>query len=221
MNVIEKKGFKFFCREYPRFDDEYCAGEVVENDTYKMNEWKFKNATIVDIGANVGTFSIPASKYGTVYAYEPGRENFEILTMNIQANNADVKAFNVAVGKEGNDVIENCSGHSRLVSVGGEGGNPCKVISFDEIVKQVGDIDLLKMDCEGGEYDIVEYASDESLSRVKQICGELHSWFTEFKDLEEYKERHKDMIAKLERHFDMQYTGYKNSTFFGKRKCNQ
>lgn len=215
MKIFEQNGYKFYCREFPRFDDEFCVNEVVKEDVYKMKDWDFKDGVIVDIGANIGTFSIPASKYGKVYAYEPNIENFQILKMNIALNNANVEAFNYAIGKPGEDTIENSSGHSRIGSAGGSGKQKVKIIGFDDI--PVKDIDLLKMDCEGGEYNVVKYASDKRLSRIKNICGEFHSWI--FEDVDR-KIEHDEMIGKLNKFFDIQYEGYKGSAFFGKQRFN-
>ena len=219
MNLIEKKGFKFYCRDYPRFDDEFCVNEVVVKDVYKMKEWKFENGTIIDIGSNIGTFAIPASKYGKVLAYEPDPHNYQILLMNIAINKVNVKAFNLAVGKPGEDVIENASGHSRLGSIGGSGGTKVKVIGFDDICNSLPIdkymINMGKWDCEGGEYNLIKYASIENLKRMDKICGELHSWLFEDKD---YSRQHKEMIEKIESIFDIEYKGYKNSAFFGVNK---
>ncbi|MFT4559234.1 MAG: hypothetical protein ACI92S_004624, partial [Planctomycetaceae bacterium] len=39
--------------------------------------------------------------------------------------------------------------------------------SFDKV-------DLLKIDCEGGEYEILDSTSDELLSRIDRVCMEFH-----------------------------------------------
>ena len=221
MKIHEVNGYKFFCRDFPRYDDEFCVNEVVEGDIYRIQDWKFQGGTIVDIGANIGAFAIPASKYGKVLAYEPSEENFKLLKMNIALNNANVEAFNCAVGKPGLDTIENDnSGHSRLGSAGGEGNQLVKVIGFDEICERIDKLDnntilMVKSDAEGAEYDIFKYASIENLKKVQGICGELHSWLFENK---EFAQKHKEMIDKLESVFDIKYEGYKDSAFLGVNK---
>ena len=213
MKIVEKAGLKFFCRPGPGWDDEYCVDEVIERNVYEIEPDDIRDKIVVDIGANIGTFSLFASKYAKkVYSYEPGPTNFDMLKMNIALNKiTNIEAFNVAVGKPGEDTIEpDSSGHSRIGSAGGLNGVPVKVIGFDEI--PTDEIYLLKMDCEGGEYDVVKYASDEKLKKVNKILGELHSWIFES---EEYQEEHKRMIEKLEKHFTMRYTGFKNSVFWG------
>lgn len=225
MKLVEKDGMKFYCRAYPRYDDEFCVNEVVVEDVYKLKEKNLFKAIIVDIGANVGTFSIPASKYGKVYAYEPNKENYQILLMNIALNKANVEAFNYAVGKPGWDTIENASGHSRIGTAGGKGTQKTKVVGFDEVYDHIFKnillekqfIDLLKMDCEGGEYDVIKYASDDKLGRVRKLVGEFHSWI--FNDVNR-KSEHKEMVDKLERVFDMSYDGFKDSNVKGFTKLD-
>lgn len=212
MKIIEAGGYKFFCRAAPGWDDEFCVGEVVKGDVYKMKDWDFKDGVIVDIGANIGTFSIPASKYGKVYAYEPSPTNFKILQMNIALNHANVEAFNYAVGKPGMDTIEtDFSGHSRVGSAGGLNGVPVESIGFDDI--PVDKINLLKMDCEGGEYNVVKYAT--TLGKVDRIVGELHSWIFDDKT---YEKDHREMIDKLEKYFILEFDGFKNSNMKGRNR---
>jgi len=212
MIIVESNGYKFFCRPFPGWDDEFCVDEVVARDVYKMKDWKFKNGTIIDIGGNIGTFAIPASKYGHVIAYEPSPTNFKILEMNIALNNADVEAHNCAVGKRGIDTVEiDNSGHTRMGSVGGLNGEPVESIAFDDIPAK--HIDVLKMDCEGGEYAIINNAT--ALDRVDLIVGELHSWL--FED-DEYKDEHIAMIKKLKKYFKLEFEGYKDSALFGVKK---
>lgn|GEM_PF-5548521 len=218
MKIHEVNGYKFFCRDFPRYDDEFCVNEVVEGDIYRIQDWKFQGGTIVDIGANIGAFAIPASKYGKVLAYEPSEENFKLLKMNIALNNANVEAFNCAVGKPGLDTIENDnSGHSRLGSAGGEGNQLVKVIGFDEIPFE--ECDFCKCDCEGGEYNVFKYASDEKLDKIKQFSGEFHSWiFDDYQVQRDLDVKHSELVGKLQKFFDMDFEGYKGSAIYGKKK---
>lgn len=54
--------------------------------------------TVIDVGANIGTFTIYAAKRGLkVYSFEACPENYEVLVENVKLNNLDVTAHNVAL----------------------------------------------------------------------------------------------------------------------------
>jgi FkbM family methyltransferase len=55
-----------------------------------------------------------------------------------------------------------------------EGKIEVLAISLDEIVERYGEIELLKMDIEGAEYDVIFNAKKESLKRIKRLVGEIH-----------------------------------------------
>ena len=45
---------------------------------------------VLDIGANIGVFSVSAAKKGaSVYAFEPCKDNFKLLKKNIEINNTE------------------------------------------------------------------------------------------------------------------------------------
>lgn len=49
-------------------------------------------------------------------------------------------------------------------------------VTLDDVFRthQLARCDLLKLDCEGSEFEILEQASDDVLKRVEQIVGEFH-----------------------------------------------
>jgi FkbM family methyltransferase len=206
---IELNGIKLFVRdEQPHWDDLHVVNEVITEDCYRIDPGWFKGNTIIDIGANIGAFCLQVWKYGRTIAFEPEPHNFELLQMNVALNKADVELHNQAVGKPGHTLIDDGSGHSqtnRLV------GNEVGVVSLDSV--KLDKCDLLKCDCEGGEYDIVQYTSDKTWKKIDRIIGEFHSWYWEADP-----ERHKRMIKRLERFFKLSYYGFKNSNFVGVRK---
>jgi len=132
---------------------------------------------IVDIGANVGTFSVLASRecpHATVYAFEPCARNFSLLEHNIKANRSNVIPIKKAVAPErgiatlyltgGGD-----SGHHSLIRSKRNTVSEEKVecVTLDDIIDQVGDIDFLKIDIEGMEDAVLN--SCTQLHRVKRI----------------------------------------------------
>jgi hypothetical protein len=57
-------------------------------------------------------------------------------------------------------------------TVSKEGKIEVQAISLDEIVERYGEIELLKMDIEGAEYDVIFNARTDSLRRIKRLVGE-------------------------------------------------
>ncbi|MDJ0702898.1 MAG: FkbM family methyltransferase [Leptolyngbyaceae cyanobacterium MO_188.B28] len=145
-----------------------------------------KNPVIVDVGGYIGDFSIYAAKYlnsKTVIVYEPTAENFEILKQNIENNGLEdrITAVKKAVSNS-NDVMLNVdiqesdevhvsaywypNAEKRLV--------PSVTVSDILSEHQLDSIDLLKVDCEGGEYDIFPGLTDETLRCIRNIVFEYH-----------------------------------------------
>jgi hypothetical protein len=46
--------------------------------------------------------------------------------------------------------------------------------------REIEQCDLLKMDCEGAEYEILFAASDDTLRRIRRIVLEYHDWVVPF-----------------------------------------
>ena len=136
---------------------------------------------IVDAGANIGAASVVfAVQYpeAHVVAFEPERQNFELLTRNTQG--LDVEAINAAVG---------CSdGKASVVDPGiGETGyralpdptGTCDMISMSRTVaiKTANGMVpfLLKVNIEGGEANLFQEPTDW-VNEFPIIIIELHDW---------------------------------------------
>lgn len=144
---------------------------------------------VVDIGAGVGDFSIYAA-YGRpetkVYAFEPFPGSFILLENNLVQNDMDnVLPFQQAVwGNAGELTLDVSVGEplqfsSREVFV--EQVKPEQVVVSaitlaDVLAEQNLDrVDLLKLDCEGAEYEILMKTPLEVLTRVQRIVMEYHN----------------------------------------------
>lgn len=140
---------------------------------------------VIDIGANIGTFAIYAATRAEgvkVYAYEPFPENFTYLRRNLsdsRLNNIIVHQCAVAGGHEqrmlqvANAWILN-SLAEKDAALAGKGAVSVDCVTLAEIVEEAERCDLLKIDCEGSEYEIFYSTPDETLGRIKRIVGEYH-----------------------------------------------
>jgi len=138
--------------------------------------------TVVDVGANVGVFTVKAAKVvgetGKVIAIEPELDNLATLLKNIQANNLR----NVIV------VTKGAWSHQttiRLYLAEGVGEHSCvreserfrdiAVDSLDNIVTELGikEVNFIKMDIEGAEIEALKGMS-ETLRKSRYFAGEWH-----------------------------------------------
>ncbi len=139
---------------------------------------------VIDIGANIGVFAAYAAtraRNGSVYAYEPFPDCVDWLSKNIEASHLD----NVVIIPQG------VAGkpHSRKLRVSSlwilntlyesidEGGQvEINCVGLEQVFNDnnLDRCDLLKIDCEGAEYEILEQCPPGILSRVRRITGEYH-----------------------------------------------
>lgn len=147
-----------------------------------------EDSTIIDIGANIGTFSLKAARLarrGQVLSFEPFPQNFELLVENINFNNFKnvIKPANLAIaGKRGElDLYyhERDSGGGSLYRHGDlEKLRSIKVkcITLQDVFQenQVSTCDFLKIDAEGAEEDILLNTPSEIIKKIKSLTLEWH-----------------------------------------------
>jgi FkbM family methyltransferase len=114
--------------------------------------------TIIDVGANVGDFSLAMSRNcGRIIALEPGFQNFSTLVSNIEFNSlSNVIPLNVAAHDSSEQLT--LIGENPDLRVEKSGFGPkVKGISLDEVARQhnIGQIDLVKIDVQGHEMSVI------------------------------------------------------------------
>lgn len=145
-------------------------------------------STVVDIGANAGYFSLyMVSRYphSRVLAFEPIPRNFELLAQHRERNAAyNLTIVNKAVyGKPGKirlmyDAADSYTTAASIFdnALGRDEIEVC-AMTLPEIFQAYAlkEIGLLKLDCEGAEYDILYKCPGEYLEAVRCIALECHS----------------------------------------------
>jgi len=141
---------------------------------------------VVDLGGHIGTFSILVDKLtkgkATVYSYEPDEDNFRILSCNLLINNVkSVKAYNSAISNyngKGYLKREKLNTDAYYLDSKTNGSSNCEVMTLKKALSKYEPItiDLLKLDIEGGEYDLFDHAEtlEFILKKVHYICMEYH-----------------------------------------------
>jgi FkbM family methyltransferase len=145
-------------------------------------------STVVDIGANIGSFAILAGSIvgpgGRVLAFEPMPETFERLLENVALNELDnVECHRAAIDAEEGTLTLKLARKNALVSAHGvnaeetsEGSVTAPCLGLRRVFEdnQIDRIHLLKIDCEGSEYGIFETLAPELAARIDQIAMEIH-----------------------------------------------
>ncbi|NDF36097.1 MAG: FkbM family methyltransferase [Nitrosopumilaceae archaeon] len=168
-------------------------------EEYKKQGFEIKDKdTIIDIGAHIGLFALYASQFcksGKIFCFEPIKENFDVLTANVELNKIiNIIAVNKAVSTENKTITiylsEDQSGHSmhhassKKIQV--------ESISLQSIfdLNSIEQCNFMKMDCEGEEYQIMEALPDSHYAKIRKICMEYHLADVKQKSLD-------DMISRL------------------------
>jgi FkbM family methyltransferase len=143
----------------------YFLNEYEEKEIKFLEQYLKNGDVFIDIGANIGLFTLVASKIvgadGLVYAFEPMQNSFDSLSAHLQLNNSkNVIAEKLAVSN-GKDFIElyidaNDKNSGMASSyINNYTLKECVLsTSIDDYLSQKGDvtITLIKIDIEGGEY---------------------------------------------------------------------
>ena len=158
-----------------------------------------ENDIIIDIGGHIGLFTLfckQFTKTGKIFSFEPIKENYEVFSENIKMNSLqNIISHNVAVTKTEGEIpiylSDDESGHSvfekdtKTVNV--------ESISLKKIidVNNINRCNLLKLDCEGSEYEIIESLPKNYFDKIDKIIIEYHF-------AEKYPTLFKNLISKLE-----------------------
>jgi len=169
--------------------------EIVGSGCYLSSaEFRIKSGdTVLDIGANVGLFSIwvslnvPAAK---IFAFEAASDNFRALAENVRSNRLKgISAHHYAVSDGRSKQVTLYRGfHGGIHSIRPEyanwnssAGGPrqtekVRAITLEQILRRfkIEFVDYVKLDCEGAEYEILFSAPKRILSRIRKIVGEYH-----------------------------------------------
>jgi FkbM family methyltransferase len=157
------------------------AGLRKERDHHFYPRVLRSSSLVVDLGLHKGQFSrFVTSQYGCfVIGLEANPYLFDRLEafprcqfINFAINNRDSPVmFNVSNNPEASSVLEEMAqsfGPSAKVTVPG--------ITLDSLFKRysITQVDLLKVDIEGSEFDMLMAVSKETLAKVAQITVEFH-----------------------------------------------
>ena len=156
-------------------DQKWELSRILFEDCYHLADVRSPVATVLDIGANTGCFALAARHFfptATIHCYEPNHSLEQSLSAHCSPIGA--KYFIASVGaKEGRVNLDLKDDSMHSVSREDPNGQVAQV-AFRDAVKRLGTVDVLKLDCEGAEWDL--FSDIESWASVRSITMEYHLW---------------------------------------------
>lgn len=192
---FNNKNLEVFTRDEA---DKSVVGEIFKYREYRAAEDIIKEAkdVIIDIGAHAGFFVLYCRALNPeikILAVEPERENVKQLGKHLQENNIEnVELVEAAVAGEAGErnLFTSVDSHNHRLNLIKEDlkrGPSIKVkaVTLSDLIQPFEFIDLIKMDIEGGEYEVFDNLSEEAFAKVKNIILEYHNyWGRNYKEVE-------------------------------------
>ncbi len=152
--------------------DVHISAAITASGIWEQQETRFLCAVLrpgdvfVDVGANIGYFSLLASRLvgesGAVLAFEPERDNYRLLEANCRLNDcANVRCFKAALGEENasgtlylNEL--NRGDHSLYPEQTGRTGQDISIVNGSRLIGASHPrVDCIKIDTQGAECDVL------------------------------------------------------------------
>ncbi len=160
-----------------------------------FKEYSNKELNCLDIGANIGTHTVILSElFKNVYAFEPQKEVFELLKLNLKENNCtNVIPYNFGLGekeKKANlgfidkNKSNNFGGVAIVEKEGDIKGESIDIKTIDSL--ELKDIGFIKIDVEGYEYNAL-LGGEQTIKKYRPVIvfeqhddkSELFGWLSE------------------------------------------
>jgi FkbM family methyltransferase len=175
---------------------------------HKYQKWLKNNYNlVVDVGANVGVFSeymLHNNYANSIVAVECDPIAITDLNKNFKFNNR-IKIISKALSysntpikfyhSEENPVISSVLSPDKLeyhiAGVKGQTQITVETITIGDLIKEYGNIDLLKIDIEGAEYDIISHFENHWSNSINRLLIECHFFEND------YMQKYEALIEKL------------------------
>lgn len=187
-----RSGLQFYVRTL--MDVWIIKETCLDNDYERVGTPLQDGWHIIDIGAGLGDFTVYAAAKcpnSTVLAFEPFPESFALLQENLVLNGiTHVRPFPAAVSAKTGELKLATTGaavqHTTSQTAVSQAALTVPAISLADIFRQnhLQQCDFLKMDCEGGEFDILLNTPDNTLRKIRRICLEYHDDRTPYQHTE-------------------------------------
>lgn len=150
-------------------------GEWSEHEIELLNQFIMPGDTIIEIGANIGTHTLPFAKAvgetGLVIAFEAQRLNFQLLCSNVILNDyLNVNCFHLAIGSESQNITvpqfdpRHAHNFGSIPVNDHEQGEIIRMCSLDDL--NLERCNLIKLDVEGIEAEVLSGAK-KTINRLR------------------------------------------------------
>lgn len=168
------------------------GGGYEYNETKIIMECVKENDVILDIGANVGLYTILFNKYKncTTYSFEPIKYTFNLLNKNLKINDINAKIYNIGLSNK--NKVETFYFNTNEIAASSmrdlREDNSVKIVKcdiekMDNFIEKekILNIDFIKIDIEGAELFALQ-GGIKSINKYKPIifCEMLRKWAKKF-----------------------------------------
>lgn len=167
----------------PNANDQIIWSMVFDNNLYGLHD--LKDAIVIDVGAHIGSFTRKAMELGaaTIVSVEANPDNFAVLEANTEDASFVIRRLAAldygALALVPVSAVD--SGNTGRVYSGLDANNRAQYfvpnIRLEAILDLVGSerVDILKLDCQGAEWQVFNQASSSVWGRIGEIVGEIHA----------------------------------------------
>lgn len=150
--------------------------DVLGNNEYELEQLHLPdNATVVDLGGNIGTFAMEIHRMfpsARIISYEPHPENCYMFRINAPFATLIQKAVSAETGTVHLEDTSNYVG-LRLTE---KGGIEVEAQNLNDILNDIERVDLLKIDIEGSEYAALDATTPATFKKVRTVLMEVHDF---------------------------------------------
>lgn len=170
------------------FDNSYIPHILKEIYIDKIYEPFFqgkKDLTVLDVGANIGLFSMYAAKYArSLYSVEPSKLHLDSLKKNLRGLNSSVIVPKALSNSNGTATFYHSDNETMFslkqeVNTRPKDAEKVETITIDKLFDdyRLEYVDFLKLDVEGSESDVVCGTGFETVAdKIGAMVVEWHSW---------------------------------------------